>query len=96
MACRRCGQCCTLIHFCLGGIELAKDSQEFARYVSYHRCEVFGVDLEDGRGEVLGVKIPLTCQHLEFDGNTGLASCAIYETRPQICKDHQCNFAKGE
>lgn len=93
MPCKRCGQCCTTVNFILGGVESDNDLQEFQRYVAYHRCEVYRVE-QEGKPDVMGVKLPLVCRHLDFDGNTGLCSCAIYETRPKICRDHLCNAAK--
>jgi Fe-S-cluster containining protein len=72
------------------------EGKEYARYVAAHRMKVMVVDLEDGGARALAVMVPLTCEHLEYDGNTGLCSCAIYEARPKICRDHLCNAAKED
>lgn len=93
MACKRCGQCCVNLHFILGGIQSDDDKLEMQRFVALHGCEVYRVQ-EDGHPDVMGVKVPLNCRHLQYDGNSGHCSCAIYENRPEICRGHLCNAAK--
>jgi Fe-S-cluster containining protein len=76
-------------------VESDNDPDEFQRYVSFHRCQVYRATQEE-KPDVMGVKLPLVCRHLNFDGNIGECSCAIYETRPKICQDFLCNAAKKE
>jgi len=52
--------------------------------------------LGDGGPEVLGVKMPLVCQHLKYNPKTGVSSCAIYENRPKVCRDFLCEAAKDK
>ena len=86
--CTRCGQCCTCAFIGLHSIRVDDDPQEFARWLAYHRCDVKGLPTEDG--DVLMIRIPMVCKHLAYD-KQGLASCKIYDTRPQICRDHLCD-----
>jgi Fe-S-cluster containining protein len=96
MACRRCGQCCTSINLVLGGIPVEEDKndQELARWIACHGVQVRGLVQKEGTPPVLQITIPLICKHLQYDGNTGLCSCAIYDKRPKICREHLCNAAK--
>uniref|UniRef100_A0A6M3IEC3 Uncharacterized protein n=1 Tax=viral metagenome TaxID=1070528 RepID=A0A6M3IEC3_9ZZZZ len=67
---------------------MPEDPQEIARWWQYHHCQPCLYPAKDGDGFRLGVKVPLTCQHLEWQD--GVTSCAIYETRPKVCQDYFC------
>lgn len=88
MDCTRCGHCCISAHIALYSIKVDDDQQEYGRWLSYHGLGTSSMDTDDGK--VLVVKVPTLCQHLKFNGATGQTSCAIYDTRPQICKEHKC------
>lgn len=87
MKCQRCGQCCVTA---IISVEKARaDLQELGKWLECHRCSLEYFDSADGT-RLLGIRIPLVCQHLGFDQDTGLASCGIYETRPTICREYRC------
>ena len=87
MECNRCGQCCTYSVF-ITDVKVADDPEEMGRWYRYHHLKVMSVPRPGG--DVLGVRVPLPCEHLEFDTATATAFCMIYATRPQICRDHIC------
>lgn len=64
-------------------------AQGLDKWLEHHGCK-----LERLGPNTVGVRIPIICKHLVFDDRTGLASCAIYEQRPAICRDHWCRRAK--
>lgn len=70
-----------------------QDHREIGRWLELHRCDIENVML-DGR-EHLGVRIPLFCQKLIFDKNTGQATCTIHSTRPIICQEYFCKRVSG-
>jgi len=77
----------------LFNIKFDEDEWELGRWLKYHRCGVEKIQTE--QGEVLGICIPLFCENLVFDPDTGLASCSIYEDRPAICREYQCKRIKS-
>jgi Fe-S-cluster containining protein len=84
MECLRCGQCCTKVIITLTDIKVDNDTEDFGKWLQYHRC---GVGENNGFAVL---DIPLTCVHLQYEPKTNRASCAIYNERPKICKDYQC------
>ena len=92
MACKRCGQCCIYANVIMEGQRMAEDTQELARWFTDHHITVMPVSRPGG--DVLGLRIPLVCQHLEFDTASGTAHCLSYDTRPQLCQDYICQAAK--
>lgn len=93
MACKRCGQCCMFACVIMEGLKVAEDKMELGRWFEEHHCKVIPVQRDEGT--VLGLRIPLICRNLEIDTSSGTAHCMIYETRPQICRDHICEAARG-
>lgn len=85
--CHRCGQCCNAANIILHSIKIDEDKQEFADWLIYHGMNVKRFPMDDG--DAMQVRIPILCRHLTY-GKDGKASCAIYEERPQICKDYKC------
>lgn len=93
MACRRCGQCCNKALIILSDCKLENPIyRDMARWYSYHHCEV-KIDDRDGG---MAINIPLVCQHLIYDTKSGMAFCAIYDDRPDICKDYLCEAAERD
>lgn len=91
MPCKRCGQCCTYVVIKMQRQE--GDEQNMERWFENHHLRVFQVPGKEG---MIGVRIPLTCRHLEYDTATATAYCMDYENRPQMCRDYICPLAKGE
>jgi Fe-S-cluster containining protein len=77
MSCKRCGRCCHDF-----SIAVEKDS-DISRFFSYHG---FTVVERDGAVYLSGSN---PCKHLRM-GKGGAYECAIYISRPQICKDYSC------
>ena len=94
MSCKRCGQCCLGAYIALYSIKVDDDKQEFGRWLNYHSVRIGQMPTDEG--DVLLVKISTTCHHLKFNKKTKEAFCAIYETRPQICREHYCDIAKED
>lgn len=87
MACRRCGQCCNKALLIMDGCNLAQEKmRDLAQWYSYHHCEIRA---EEGTGN-MSIMIPMVCQHLNFNPETGFAACLIYDKRPQICREYLC------
>jgi Fe-S-cluster containining protein len=85
--CVRCGQCCTYAYIWLGHIEVDNDPNDFGKWLSYHHCDIKRMQTE-GQPDTLGVRVPLVCKFL--DHNAGIATCRIYEKRPNICREYVC------
>jgi len=81
--CERCGKCCDTYSFWMTNRSYEDDPTEIKRLIEYHNCE----PMRGANGE-LGIKIPMTCIHLEWD--EGKAKCKIYDTRPKVCRDYSC------
>ena len=90
--CNRCGNCCINPIIALHNISIDNDVQELGRWLQYHGCT--SLKINTGKEEVLAIKLPHTCEHLEYI--EGVYSCKIYEHRPAICKDHMCKKIKEE
>lgn len=80
MACQRSGECCRKVGFTV------KPAKYMLDLLVAHGL------VEEGR-EQLQLMVWHDCQHLEWDGEYAL--CAIYEDRPDFCKDFMCPRAKG-
>ena len=98
MACKRCGQCCTRMTFIMGGMKIdgGPDVESFVRYVRAHRVDTRWIKTSEEGTPVLAVQVPLNCTHLIHDEQTGLCSCAIYEDRPEICRQYLCPAARED
>lgn len=72
--CKQCGECCKDI---ILPLRLQKDPQIF----EWLKARGFGLRV----GKFLWAQIPLACQHLTEDN-----LCAIWETRPKVCKGTGC------
>ena len=87
LKCLRCGQCCTSASLMLYNVPADQDRMELGKWLENHHCRIETVDTPGG--PVLGVRIPIICRHLVYD-HDGIATCKIYDTRPQICREHRC------
>jgi len=87
--CKRCGRCCMDVFLTMWAItpENRKDVMEKGRWLAYHRCDVFLT--KKGGKDCLGLRIPLTCLHMDFRPSTGYF-CKIYDKRPKVCSDYLC------
>ena len=85
--CKRCGACCRRGMVDLPNVPFHADAHELGRWLSYH-----GLQVTENQGH-LAILLPQPCQHLvEQDGK---CSCAIYSTRPAMCRDYLCEAARG-
>jgi Fe-S-cluster containining protein len=84
MSCKRCGECC--FPYSIG---LDRDDNA-RRWLTYH-----GLIVHDVSDERMVLRGHSRCEMLQFD-SAGLASCAVYSDRPQICVDFICARAKTE
>lgn len=92
--CLRCGYCCMTAFFALTDIPADDDKQEIGRWIQCHGCEPMRYPSKDGKEDVLAVKIPIVCQHLEQ--NDGVYGCKIHSTRPKVCQNYFCKRAQDE
>lgn len=83
--CSFCTQsiCCTYITHSIDTPRSKEDFDQLLWQVSHDHLKIYKDDegwtlLIDGR-----------CQHLQIDGG-----CGIYETRPQICRDHSNDYCE--
>lgn len=81
--CENCGRCCNSYTFWMINRSFDNDEKEIKRLIEYHGCE----PIKNKKGE-LGIKIPMTCRHLEI--KEGKSRCKIYESRPLVCKEYFC------
>lgn len=91
MACKRCGQCCTYVVIKMQRMKV--DPAGMEQWFQNHHMKVYPVP---GKKNVIGVRIPLTCRHLEYDTDSGVAFCMDYENRPKLCRDYMCPIAKKD
>ena len=84
--CWRCGDCCKRCNFTLNEIPVEKDIQEFGRWAIYHGA-IITENPVDGVKR-LRISLPYPCKYLEKQGN--IYGCAIYQTRPKMCKEYWC------
>lgn len=88
--CQRCrATCCTYMAIEIDEPTTVADFQNIRWYCAHKETWVFR---EDGSWYVV---FNTPCEHLQAD-----YSCGIYETRPQVCRDHkfgECDyFLRGE
>ena len=89
--CQRCGHCCkgVFLNFGMGHAANEKEreaAQDFLRWASFHE-DVTVKWIDEDTAEV-AYNSP--CRHLIFVED-GKAGCAVYEDRPEICR----NFPEG-
>ena len=79
--CQRCGFCCTYAQ-----IRMFNDAEnrDKIKWFQMHGCRTIEKE------EVIRIFIPITCSALVYNGETKKYSCAIYDTRPQICRNYEC------
>lgn len=94
MACLRSGECCKSVYFVLENIPVNEDKREIGRWASYHPGVQVMRHRKDGV-DYLAIKVPSDCMFLTKD-EKGLYGCAVYESRPQICKEYLCQAAKDD
>lgn len=92
MKCLRCGQCCTSASVALFNVPIEHDVRELGKWLEHHHCQQEKVSTP--MGDVLGIRIPLMCKHITYD-HDGIATCEIYEDRPHICKEFECQRMMG-
>ena len=81
--CERCGKCCDTYSFWMTNRSFDNDPKEIKRLAKYH-----GLTLMRNKKGELGIKIPMTCEHLEMID--GKATCKIHDTRPVVCQEYFC------
>lgn len=85
MACKRCGKCCRNY-----AVPAPLDDEDL-RFLVYH-----GVVMRRAANGQVQIYGESRCSKLKSDGK-GRYKCAIYETRPRLCRDWLCDAArKGE
>ncbi len=87
--CIECTQCC---HYVAIEIDTPEERTEFenVRWYLYHP----GIEVYVDQEQTWNVLVHSTCMQLQEDGR-----CAVYETRPQICRDfseEECEPNTGE
>jgi Fe-S-cluster containining protein len=81
--CQQCGRCCMAMTF--EGGELDEEAYDQIRWMELHGLRI---DYYRRRGVVSWFYTMATpCSQLRND--EGRYSCAIYETRPQMCRDYE-------
>lgn len=80
MSCQRCGKCCTYVVLIFKN---HRQGDDFGNWLGHHGWEIG--QQEDG----MTLTIQQPCLQLQHDQN-GLASCGIYQDRPQTCKEYLC------
>jgi Fe-S-cluster containining protein len=81
VACQRCGNCCRDYAIAMSY------NEDFARFLSYHGLTMR--ERTDGHMEVYGES---KCVHLRSCGDG--FKCAIYDARPAICREWECERCK--
>jgi Fe-S-cluster containining protein len=81
--CQQCGRCCMAMTF--EGGELDDDALDQIRWMELHGLRI---DYHRRRGVTTWYySMPTPCSQLRHEN--GRYSCAIYETRPQMCRDYE-------
>lgn len=75
--CLECGKCCTYVAIEIDGPKSVKAATEILWYLYHEKVSVY----RDGDGS-WNVQFESRCRHLQSD-----LLCAIYESRPHICRD---------
>jgi len=79
--CNKCGKCCVGFH-----LPVKTLSQDQINYFSYHE----NVEVQTLEGGQLSLFFNNKCKHLAKDN-----LCAIYETRPDVCRDAYTKNRQG-
>jgi Fe-S-cluster containining protein len=81
--CQSCGKCCMAMTF--DGGEVDDDALDQIRWLELHGVRV---DYHRRRGLTsYYYTFPTPCSQLQVDA--GRYSCAIYDTRPKMCRDYE-------
>jgi Fe-S-cluster containining protein len=83
--CLRCGRCCREVFFLIDSsyTEEGLDHLEWARY---HGLKISFRENNEGK-RMWGIELDTPCIHLKEEAS-GKASCAVYNSRPQICRNY--------
>ncbi len=81
--CRQCGKCCMAMTF--DGGEVTEESADEIRWMELHGMRI---DYHRRRG-VTSFFYTMTSPCSQLVHEDGLYGCAIYETRPQMCRDYE-------
>ena len=82
--CERCGLCCKGYTVWMTNRSFDDDPKGIKKLMEYHGIQ----PIKNAKGE-LGIHIPGDCKHLTQDKD-GKYGCAIYETRPLVCREYAC------
>jgi len=83
--CTRCGKCCREVYLSVDKA-YTEDGLDHLEWARYHGLKIaYREDIEGRR--IWGIELDTPCIHLREDGDHK-TSCAIYETRPQICRNY--------
>ena len=83
--CSRCGNCCCEV-FLLVDKAYTEDGLDHLEWAKYHGLKIAYRDDPQGR-RLWGVELESPCKHL-IKTSDGKTSCAIYENRPQLCRNY--------
>jgi Fe-S-cluster containining protein len=81
VVCIKCHECCKWMTFIIS----VDSEQQMAKYSEFYRrrgCRVVWYSLN----MQLGIMVPYTCPELRVAAGKGF--CAIYDKRPQLCRDY--------
>jgi Fe-S-cluster containining protein len=79
--CLSCGLCCTYLAVEISAPDTVKAATEILWHLYHHGVSVY----RDSDDEWM-VQFETRCKHLQSDNK-----CAIYEHRPQICRDYEAD-----
>jgi Fe-S-cluster containining protein len=63
-----------------------EDGLDHLEWARYHGLKITFRDDREGK-RLWGIELDVPCKHLQ-EKEAGKTSCAIYETRPQMCRDY--------
>ena len=90
--CQRCGDCCRYFRMDYGPVALQKLNIGPACDAPVIKAMVVPVHQERFPSGRFGTGWRYRCKHLVENGSI---SCAIYETRPEMCRRYLCTRARG-
>jgi len=90
--CRRCGTCCDKTFIFLRDVLSKDDSWGVKKYFDAHKIKNITRIMDNIEYFIL--ILPNSCEHL-IKNESGICSCAIYDNRPEICKNYFCERAKS-
>jgi Fe-S-cluster containining protein len=83
--CSRCGRCCQEVYLPVDKA-YTEDGLDHLEWAHHHGLKI--AYREDSEGKRLwGVELDSPCMHLRVEAD-GKTTCAIYESRPQMCRDY--------